>query len=91
MLLGGSTLGFHTSRTEISNFKARVIEVDEYEPDLDYENTIAYYSKIEASEMILDFLEQDIHPYFALRVLRTHPKQTWYPTISELKEYGVIK
>jgi len=22
---------------------------------------------------------------------RTHPKQTWYPTRSELKEYGVIK
>ena len=91
MLLGESKLGFHTNWTQIDDFEARIAEVEAWDKELDYENTVAYFNRIGAANLILDFLSNEIDLYFALKVLKTHPKTMWYPTIPELEKYGVIR
>ena len=90
MLLGDVELGFHSNWTEITDFEARVAQVEAYEKDLDYENTVAYYNRIEAVDEIMEFISSDISLYFALKVVKFHPKKMWYPTVWELEDSGVV-
>ena len=83
-------LGFHTTFTKIEDFEKRKKVVEGYDERLDYENTIAYFQRLATVEEIVFFQMQGIDIYFALRVLRVHPLDMWYPEIEELEKYGVI-
>mgnify|MGYP003116909706 CR=1 FL=1 len=90
-LIGKAKLGFHTTFTRIEDFEKRKKLVEGYDERLDYENTIAYFQRLASVEEIVFFQTQGIDIYFALRVLRVHPLDMWYPEREELKKYGVIK
>ena len=71
-------------------FEKRKKIVEGYDDRLDYENTIAYFSKVSAVNEIVFFQTQGIDIYFALRVLKVHPLDMWYPRHKDLIDYGVI-
>ena len=89
-LIGRAKLGFHTTFTKIEDFEKRKKVVEGYDERLDYENTIAYFQRLASVEEIVFFQMQGIDIYFALRVLRVHPLDMWYPERAELIKYGVI-
>jgi hypothetical protein len=90
-LIGKAKLGFHTTFTRIEDFEKRKKVVEGYDERLDYENTIAYFQRLASVEEIVFFQMQGIDIYFALRVLRVHPLDMWYPERKELIKYGVVK
>lgn len=89
-LIGRAKLGFHTTFTRIEDFEKRKKLVEGYDERLDYENTIAYFQRLATVEEIVFFQMQGIDIYFALRVLRVHPLDMWYPEREELEKYGVV-
>ena len=89
-LIGKAKLGFHTTFTRIEDFEKRKKVVEGYDERLDYENTIAYFSKASTADEIIFFLTQGIDLYFALRVQKVHPLDMWYPKRKELIKYGVV-
>ena len=89
-LIGRAKLGFHTTLTRIEDFEKRKKVVEGYDERLDYENTIAYFQRLASVEEIVFFQMQGIDIYFALRVLRVHPLDMWYPKREELEKYGVV-
>ena len=89
-VIGKAKLGFHTTFTKIDDFEKRKKLVEGYDKRLDYENTIAYFSKVSAANEIVFFQMQGIHIYFALRVLKVHPLDMWYPKHKDLIDYGVL-
>lgn len=89
-VIGKAKLGFHTTFTKIDDFEKRKKLVEGYDDRLDYENTIAYFSKVSAVNEVVFFQTQGIDIYFALRVLKVHPLDMWYPKHKDLIDYGVI-
>ena len=89
-VIGKAKLGFHTTFTKIDDFEKRKKIVEGYDDRLDYENTIAYFSKVSAVNEIVFFQTQEIDFYFALRVLKVHPIDMWYPKLKDLFNYRVL-
>ena len=89
-VIGKAKLGFHTTFTKIDDFEKRKKLVEGYDDRLDYENTIAYFSKVSAVNEIVFFQTQEIDFYFALRVLKVHPIDMWYPKLKDLFNYRVL-
>ncbi len=89
-LLRNAKLGFHNRYTKVEDQNARIKKVEAFDERLDYENTIAHFTRLNVTNEIVFYQMQGIDMFFILRMLKVHPKDMWYPDIEELKKYGVL-
>ena len=76
--------------TKVEDQNARIKKVEAFDERLDYENTIAHFTRLNVTNEIVFYQMQGIDMFFILRMLKVHPKDMWYPDIEELKKYGVL-
>ncbi len=89
-LIGDASLGFHNRYTKVENQNERIKKVEKFDERLDYENTIAHFTRLNVVNEIVFYQVQGIDMFFILKMLKVHPADMWYPKRDELKKYGVI-